>query len=59
LLGQDPSDALRRQTALASEAIGAAVVHPLVAHLDDDTLRTELLQAARRLLDVPTPDTPS
>jgi AcrR family transcriptional regulator len=34
-------------------AIGATVVHPLVADLDDATLRTELLVVARRIFDLP------
>jgi AcrR family transcriptional regulator len=55
LLGQDPSTELRVQTALVSAAIGAAVVHPLVADLDDDTLRTELVRVTRRLLAIPAP----
>jgi AcrR family transcriptional regulator len=35
--------------AVLSAAIGATVVHPLVANLDDETLRRELLVVARRL----------
>jgi hypothetical protein len=29
-------------------AISGAVMHPMVTDLDDDTLRTQLLQLARR-----------
>jgi hypothetical protein len=32
--------------------IGATVVHPLVADLDDETLRGELMHVARRLFDI-------
>lgn len=38
--------------AVLSAAIGATVVHPLVADLDDVTLRTELLVVARRIFDI-------
>jgi AcrR family transcriptional regulator len=40
----------RVQAAIFTSAMGAAVVHPLVAQLDDDQLREELLHFARRLL---------
>lgn len=53
LLGEDVGPASRIRTALVSAAIGAALVHPLVADLDDDTLRTELLAVTSRLFDVP------
>ena len=39
--------------AMLTAAIGGAVMHPLVADLDDDTLRTQLLQMARRFLALP------
>ena len=38
--------------AVLSAAIGATVVHPLVADLDDATLRRELLIVARRIFDL-------
>jgi hypothetical protein len=41
------------QTAMLSGAIGSAVQHPLVAHLDDPTLRSHLLRLTRRLVDLP------
>jgi hypothetical protein len=34
---------------MVSAAIAGAVMHPLVEELDDDELRTNLLQVARRL----------
>lgn len=49
LLGDEPATSDRVRIAVLSGAIGAAVVHPLVADLDDDTLRNELLVVADRL----------
>ena len=49
LLGDEPATSDRVRIAVLSGAIGAAVVHPLVADLDDDTLRRELLTVADRL----------
>lgn len=49
LLGDEPANSDRMRIAIVSGAIGAAVVHPLVADLDDDTLRAELLAVADRL----------
>lgn len=43
----------RVPTAMLTAAISGTVVHPLVADLDDDTLRAQLLELARRLLDLP------
>jgi AcrR family transcriptional regulator len=43
----------RVRVAMMGATIGAAVVHPLVADLDDKTLRRELLSAARRLFALP------
>jgi hypothetical protein len=33
--------------------VGGTVSHPLVAGLDDDTLRTQLLEMARRIVGLP------
>jgi len=41
----------RVQLAMLMSAIGGTVTHPLVAGLDDDTLRSELLDRTRQLLD--------
>jgi hypothetical protein len=38
---------------MLTAALSGTVVHPLVADLDDDTLRSQLLELARRLLDLP------
>ena len=38
---------------MISTAIGGAVTHPLVADLDDDALRSQLLHLTRQFLDIP------
>jgi hypothetical protein len=38
---------------MLSGAIGGAAVHPFVKDLDDETLRTHLLNLARRLFQLP------
>jgi hypothetical protein len=38
---------------MLTAAIGGAVMHPLVADLDDDTLRAQLRHLARSFLDLP------
>ena len=41
---------------MSADALGvtkAAVAHPFVADLDEDTLRAELLHVMRRLLELP------
>ena len=43
----------RVRVAMMGATIGATVVHPLVADLDDKTLRRELRDAARRLFNLP------
>ena len=43
----------RLSAAMFTAAIGGAVMHPLVADLDDATLRPQLLRLARRFLDLP------
>lgn len=53
LIGEDPSPDARVPAAMLSATIAGSVMHPLVADLDDDTLRTELLRLTRRLLDPP------
>ena len=53
LLGERPTAETQVQAAMLSGAIGGAVVHPLAADLDDDTLRTHLLRLARRLFGLP------
>lgn len=53
LLGEEPGAESRVPAAMVAAAIGGAVSHPLVADLDDDTLRSNLLHLARGLLDLP------
>jgi AcrR family transcriptional regulator len=42
------------QLAALTSVVGGVVAHPLVADLDDDTLRRQLLDVVRRLTDLPT-----
>jgi AcrR family transcriptional regulator len=49
----DDGPSERMRIAIVSAAIGAAIVHPLVVDMDDDTLRTELLAVTRRLFGLP------
>jgi AcrR family transcriptional regulator len=53
LVGDDAATDARVPAAMLTAAIGGAVMHPLVADLDDDTLRSQLLRLARRFLDLP------
>jgi AcrR family transcriptional regulator len=53
LLGADSDPEASIAAAMTAGAIGGAVAHPLVAELDDDVLRTQLLRIARRLLGLP------
>jgi AcrR family transcriptional regulator len=53
MTGGDTSADARVRTAMASAAIGGAVLDPLVADLDDATLRSLLLHLACGLLDGP------
>jgi AcrR family transcriptional regulator len=53
LTGEDSAPEARMRGAMLTAAIGGAVMHPLAAGLDDDTLRSQLLHLARRFLDLP------
>ena len=53
LIGDETGPETLMQAAMLSGAIGSAVKHPLVAHLDDETLRSELLKLTRRLIALP------
>jgi AcrR family transcriptional regulator len=53
LMGDDAGSTGRLATTMLMAAISGAVMHPLFADLDDDTLRPELLRLARRFLDLP------
>ena len=50
ILVEDSGHEARVSTALLTAAISGTVTHPLVARLDDETLRRQLEQLARRLL---------
>ena len=53
ILTGDGGPGARLPAAMLTAAISGAVVHPLVAELDDDALRAQLLHLARRFLDMP------
>ncbi len=53
LTGEKTKVGDRVQAAMISMAIGGAVSHPLVADLDDDTLRSQLLRLTWKFLDLP------
>jgi AcrR family transcriptional regulator len=53
LAGDEAGPEARVSAAMLVAAIGGAVMHPLVAGLDDDTLRSELQRLANRFLDRP------
>jgi len=53
LLGTEAGVEARLHAAMLSSAISVAVMHPLVADIDDETLRTHLIRMTRRMLDLP------
>jgi len=53
LMGREAGPEGQVPAAMLTAAIGGAVMHPLVTDLDDDVLRSQLLQLARRFLDLP------
>jgi len=54
LIGGDGGGAEARvPAAMLLAAISGAVMHPLVANLDDETLRSQLLRLAHRFLELP------
>jgi AcrR family transcriptional regulator len=59
LMGSDAGREALVPAAMLIAAIGGAVMHPLVAGLDDDELRTHLLRLARRFLELPDPAPPA
>jgi AcrR family transcriptional regulator len=50
LMGDEIGHEARVSTAMVTAAISGTVVHPLVAGLDDETLRSQLQRLAERLL---------
>jgi AcrR family transcriptional regulator len=55
LLGTEAGVEARFHAAMLSSAISVAVMHPLIADVDDDTLRSQLVHMTRRILDLPEP----
>ncbi|CDO88665.1 TetR family transcriptional regulator [Mycobacterium triplex] len=53
LVGEEPGPDTQVRLAALTCVIGGTVSHPLVADLDDDTLRNQLLDMARRIVDLP------
>lgn len=53
LLGDGTGAAAMVEAAMLSGVISTAVIHPLVADIDDDELREQVLRYMRRLVDLP------
>jgi AcrR family transcriptional regulator len=53
LVGDEPGPDTQVRLAALTCVVGGTVSHPLVADLDDDTLRNQLLDMARRIVDLP------
>jgi hypothetical protein len=45
-------DDFRIEAAMLAGAISTAVMHPLIADIDDDTLRAKLIDLSRRLVNL-------
>jgi AcrR family transcriptional regulator len=54
LAGNRPNTPARVRAAMVSAALASTAVHPLVADLDDETLRAHMTNLAREFLAVPT-----
>ena len=55
LVGEDAGSDAYVRAAMLTAAISGAAMHPLVVDHDDDMLREQLLDLARRFLDLPSP----
>jgi AcrR family transcriptional regulator len=53
LMGDDAGPEALLSAAMLTAAIGGAAMHPLAERLDDDALRSQLVQLARRFLGLP------
>jgi AcrR family transcriptional regulator len=53
LIGDDTGTGAHVSTAVLTAALSGAVMHPLVVDLDDETLRAQLLELARRIFQLP------
>ena len=51
LSGETATPTSQVRSAMIFAALTGAIAHPIVAHLDDETLRRELLQLVERLLE--------
>jgi AcrR family transcriptional regulator len=58
LLGEATDPQARLRVAMIASAIGGAVTHPLVADLDDEALRSGLLELAERFFEAGRPPPP-
>ncbi|RDH76235.1 TetR/AcrR family transcriptional regulator [Mycolicibacterium moriokaense] len=55
LVGGEVGPETQVRLAALTCVVGGTVAHPVVADLDDETLRTELLRTVRKIVDLPTP----
>ncbi|HYB80875.1 MAG TPA: hypothetical protein VED43_04320, partial [Mycobacterium sp.] len=53
LVGDDFGPETQVRLAALTCVVGGTVSHPLVADLDDDTLRAQLFDMVRRIIDLP------
>ena len=53
LIGDEPGSDTQVRLAALTCVVGGTVAHPLVAGLDDNTLRRELLDTARKIIGLP------
>ena len=53
LVGDEPGPDTQVRLAALTCVVGGTVSHPLVTELDDETLRGQLLDVARRIVDLP------
>jgi hypothetical protein len=53
LVGDKPGPDTQVRLAALTCVVGGTVTHPLVAGLDDNTLRRQLLDTARKIIDLP------
>jgi len=54
LIGEGATPKAQVRLAMLAIAIGGTVAHPLVAGIDTETLRTQMLDTARKFVDLPT-----
>jgi hypothetical protein len=53
LIGDEAGPGTLVRLAALTCVVGGTVAHPLVADLDDETLRTQLVDVVRRLVELP------